>query len=45
MDVNLSNKIEEREKHSYQIRINALIRQARIKEKEKEKEKKNRKTN
>ena len=37
--VNLSNKIEEREKHLYQIRIKALIRQARIKEKEKEKRK------
>ena len=43
-DVNITSKIEEREKHSYQIRINALIKQIKIKEKE-EKEEKNRKTN
>ena len=34
LDVNLASKIEGREKHLYQIRINALIKQGRIKEKE-----------
>ena len=34
LDVNLGSKIEGREKHLYQIRINALIKQGRIKEKE-----------
>ena len=36
LDVNLGSKIEGREKHLYQIRINALIKQVRIKEKEEE---------
>ena len=38
MDVNLSNKIERREKHLYRIRIEALIKQGRIKIKERERE-------
>ena len=38
MDVNLSNKIERREKQLYRIRIEALIRQGRIKIKERERE-------
>ena len=37
--VNLSRKIEQREKHLYQIRIEALIKQVRRKEKEEEDEK------
>ena len=39
LDVGLTNKIERREEHLYKIRINALIKQVRIKEKEREKEK------
>ena len=34
LDVNLGSKIEGREKHLYEIRINALIKQVKIKEKE-----------
>ena len=44
-DVNLSNKIEKREKHLYQIRIKALINKASKNKREREREKKNRKTN
>ena len=36
IDVNLSNEIERREKHLYQIRIEALIKQGRRKKKEDE---------
>ena len=44
IDVILSNKIETREKHLYQIRIEALIKRGRRKEREKEEEDKRRRT-